>query len=64
MGLFKHKKELDSKSRHITVMYLHKAKTQLEKDLESCDRYGETEILNAKHDVKCLENAIVFLKDC
>lgn len=61
---FARKKELDSKSNHIAVMYLHKAKTQLENELKSNERFGETERFCAEHDIKCLENTISFLEGC
>ena len=64
MNLFKqNRKELDSKSKHIAVMYLSKAKSTLEKELSSMERVGENEIFTAEHDIKCLENAISYLEN-
>jgi hypothetical protein len=63
LGLFKRKKELDSKSKHIAVMYLSNAKHKLEKELSTNERFGENEIFTAKHDIKCIENAINYLEN-
>jgi spore maturation protein CgeB len=62
MKLFKRKKQLDSKSKHIAVMYLTNAKYRLEKELAS-KRFGESEIFTARHDIRCLENAISYLEE-
>lgn len=62
MWVFKTKKELDNKSKHISIMYLYKAKTQLENELITKERDGESEIFTAKHDINCLENAIKYLE--
>lgn len=62
MRLFKSKKELDSKSKHISVMYLSKAKTQLEDELSSNKRNSEDTRWTAEHDIKCLQNAIDYLE--
>ena len=62
MLFFKRKeKELDNKSIHIAVMYLSKAKTRLEKELDTGERSGENEVFTAKHDIRCLERAINYL---
>lgn len=62
MNLFKpKKKELDSKSIAIAVMYLDNAKYRLEKELEEGRRTGEDEIWTASHDIECLERAIKYL---
>lgn len=55
------KKELDSKSIAIAVMYLDKAKYRLEKELASGERMGYDEMFTAIHDLKCLEKAIRYL---
>lgn len=59
----KEKPELDHKSRAITVMYLHKAKDNLENELASKERIGEDEFFCANHDIKCLEKAITYLEN-
>lgn len=62
MNLFKsNKKELDSKSIHIAVMYLDNAKYKLEKELEEGRRTSEEEIWVAGHDIECLEKTIEYL---
>ena len=61
-GLFKPKKELDYKSQHISIMYLSQTKTRLEKQLESGERMGESEIFCAEHDIACIEKTIEYLE--
>jgi hypothetical protein len=62
-GLFKRTKkpELDSKSRHIAVMYLSIAKNELVREIEEKQRTGESEVFTAEHDIKCLEKTIKYL---
>ncbi|MET3700033.1 hypothetical protein SAMN05877753_105380 [Bacillus oleivorans] len=63
MKLFKpKKKELDSKSIAIAVMYLDNAKYKLEKELEEGRRDGEDEVWAANHDIECLERTINYLR--
>lgn len=62
MGFFSRTKELDSKSMHISIMYLCRAKTELENELKSGERLGETESWVAEHDIKCIERAIEYLE--
>lgn len=58
----KPKPELDTKSMHISVMYLHKAKSQLESELQTGHRKGASEVFTAEHDIKCLDKAIKYLQ--
>jgi len=63
VSIFKRKKkELDSKSKHIAIMYLDKAKSKLERELSSSERSGEDEIFTAEHDIRCIENTISYLE--
>ena len=54
----KPKKELDYKSKAIAVMYLDRAKSELENEVRS----GESERFTADHDIKCLSKTINYLK--
>lgn len=47
---------------HISVMYLQKAKSKLENELKSNERFGEIERFTAEHDIRCLERAIEYLE--
>lgn len=61
MGWFNNKKELDSKAMHISVMYLDKAKFELEKRLYRI-KQSNGDTFTTEHDIKCIERAIEYLK--
>lgn len=65
MRLFKKRqkrKELDSKSMHISVMYLFKNKRELEDRLSEYKKTGQ-DTFTTEHDIRCLENAIEYLEN-
>jgi hypothetical protein len=57
----KRKKDLDSKSVHITVMHLHKVINKLEKSVEAQNSAG-IDPWATEHDIKCLNKAIEYLE--
>ena len=59
--LFEKPMELDSKSRGISIMYLHNKVNELEEELKTKAR-GEDERWSAQHDINCLKRTIDYLE--
>jgi hypothetical protein len=59
-GKRRKRKELDSKSKHVSIMYLSKSKTELERQLRECKK---TDTFTIQYDIRCLENAIEYLEN-
>lgn len=60
-GLFK-RKELNYKSKAISLMYLYKAKAMLEEEVASKKRNSGDSVSNANYDIQCLEDTIAYLE--